>query len=481
MEPRSWVQILTGVLFGLLFYALRNIKLTDEYTLSEKHLVIGVLSSRDHFSQRETVRQTWASHLHHIPNSKLVFVLGETDCHLHPADRKSVQSCQEWMISEREIVNQYSETFVKLGGTSGGQSWNRFECNTGLGFRILHSVVVRAFSIKSAVVKRVHRTLIVLQDAEEVLESVIVDEEKCAEEDGFCVVKLATPLLLPKGFEGEVLIQKKSEDEGFCDDYIFDGHSDKNETCEWTKSSAVDFKYVRMRRDAVSEWSSSACSTVSLKFTVTELDKLRRHIDSRSFRTKEWQEYIEENKIKIIEEQNKNQDLLLLPFQDTYSNLPKKIMNFLMWLTKYNNAAFVMKVDDDTFVNVKDLKNLLASENERGLAWWSHFHFHRSVPIYGKCADVRYPGLTYPTFPSGAGYLMTGSLASAIATIGPSLPLYVGEDVSVGIWVTVSAQNVKTVDVPCWLPHPTCPKSILETQLTESQMKMHWDLYLQGR
>lgn len=66
-------------------------------------------------------------------------------------------------------------------------------------------------------------------------------------------------------------------------------------------------------------------------FYFSELDKLRRHIDSRSDRTKEWREYIEENKIKIIEEQNKNQDLLLLPFQDTYSNLPQKTMNFLMW------------------------------------------------------------------------------------------------------------------------------------------------------
>ncbi|ROT75975.1 UDP-GalNAc:beta-1,3-N-acetylgalactosaminyltransferase 2 [Penaeus vannamei] len=385
------------------------------------------------------------------------------------------------MISEREITNHFSENFVKLGGTSGDQSWNRFECNTGLGFRILHSVVVEAFSIKSAVVKRVHRILIILQDAEEVLESVIVDEEKCVEEDGFCVVKLVTSLLLPKGFEGEVLIQRKAEDEGLCDEYIFDGHRDMNMTCQWTKSSAIDFKYVRTRRDAIEKWSSSVCSTVSLKFTVTELDKLRRHMDSRSVRTKEWREYIEENRKNIVEEQNKNQDLLILPFQDTYSNLPNKTMNFLMWVTKYNKAAFVMKVDDDTFVNVKELKNLLASENDRGLAWWSLFHFHRSVPIYGKCADVRYPGLTYPTFPSGAGYLMTGSLASAIATLGPSLPLYVGEDVSIGIWVTVSAQDVKTIDVPCWLPHPTCTEPILESQLTESQMKIHWDFYLQKR
>lgn len=139
-----------------------------------------------------------------------------------------IAKLQYFFVFITEITNHFSENFVKLGGTSGDQSWNRFECNTGLGFRILHSVVVEAFSIKSAVVKRVHRILIILQDAEEVLESVIVDEEKCVEEDGFCVVKLVTSLLLPKGFEGEVLIQRKAEDEGLCDEYIFDGHRDMN-------------------------------------------------------------------------------------------------------------------------------------------------------------------------------------------------------------------------------------------------------------
>lgn len=72
-------------------------------------------------------------------------------------------------------------------------------------------------------------------------------------------------------------------------------------------------------------------NSYNIGFCFAELDKLRRHMDSRSVRTKEWREYIEENRKNIVEEQNKNQDLLILPFQDTYSNLPNKTMNFLMW------------------------------------------------------------------------------------------------------------------------------------------------------
>lgn len=66
-------------------------------------------------------------------------------------------------------------------------------------------------------------------------------------------------------------------------------------------------------------------------FCFVEVEDLRRHVNSHPVRTKEWKEHIEENKLKIIEEQRKNQDLLLLPFQDIYSNLPQKTKNFLMW------------------------------------------------------------------------------------------------------------------------------------------------------
>ena len=69
-----------------------------------------------------------------------------------------------------------------------------------------------------------------------------------------------------------------------------------------------------------------------------------------------------------------------------------------------------MKVDDDTLVNISSLKTLIDSENDNHPRIWSRFHHHRSVPLYGKWADTKYSSLTYPSFPSGAGYLMSGGL-----------------------------------------------------------------------
>ena len=70
------------------------------------------------------------------------------------------------------------------------------------------------------------------------------------------------------------------------------------------------------------------------------------------------------------------------------------------------NFSYVMKVDDDTFLNV-NLLNVLTEVQKEDKVWWSFFHHHRTVPAYGKWADFTYPSLTYPTFPAGAGYLMT--------------------------------------------------------------------------
>ncbi|MPC16644.1 UDP-GalNAc:beta-1,3-N-acetylgalactosaminyltransferase 2 [Portunus trituberculatus] len=100
------------------------------------------------------------------------------------------------------------------------------------------------------------------------------------------------------------------------------------------------------------------------------------------------------------------------------------------------NSFYLMKVDDDTFVNVNLLSMLTEVQSEEDQAWWSLFHYRRSVPAYGKWADFTYPSLTYPTFPAGSGYVMTKSLVRAVVDAQHHLVPHGGEDVSMGIWVS---------------------------------------------
>lgn len=91
------------------------------------------------------------------------------------------------------------------------------------------------------------------------------------------------------------------------------------------------------------------------------------------------------------------------------------ILNFFFSRATYNyNFSYLMKVDDDTLVNVSLLNLLVDDGGEEDHVWWSLFNHHRSVPSYGKWADLTYSSPSYPTFPAGSGYLMTSEFGSAV-------------------------------------------------------------------
>ncbi|XP_042231593.1 UDP-GalNAc:beta-1,3-N-acetylgalactosaminyltransferase 2-like isoform X2 [Homarus americanus] len=413
MERRLCAPSLVIILIALVTYIVRVTEIERDVGVTSKRLVVGVISARDHVSHRHAIRHTWGSLVQDIPDMELVFVLGETDCAVHPADRISSYTCQRWHVNE---------------------------------------------------------------DAEEVIERVQLKDKICSEEDGYCNIKLLAPLHLPKEFEGELRVYKKGEDGGdVCGEELFSLQSGMKWVCEWTNSSLVEYKFVRTRKNVVTKWRGTSCPLASVKFNMADKNVMLKHIKEQHLRMREWKSYLDDLQMKIENEEKEYQDVLTLPLMDVYSHLPHKVLTFLKWVTHKYNSSFIMKVDDDTFVNISLLDLLTKNEVYSVPTWWSQFQHHRSVPMYGKWADTEYPSLTYPTFPSGAGYLMTGSLAQTLATAGSYLTAYGGEDVSMGIWVASVAGNSKTVDVPCWLPHPHCSQTILLQQLSATEMRTIWN------
>lgn len=62
----------------------------------------------------------------------------------------------------------------------------------------------------------------------------------------------------------------------------------------------------------------------------------------------------------IKHEYEKYKDIVQGNFQDTYKNLTYKHVMGLQWATQYcSNVKFVVKIDDDIFVNIEELKVLL--------------------------------------------------------------------------------------------------------------------------
>ena len=67
---------------------------------------------------------------------------------------------------------------------------------------------------------------------------------------------------------------------------------------------------------------------------------------------------------KIDEENNVNEDIIQIEMSDFYRNLSLKVAGMLNWL--YRNCAkvdFVMKTDDDVYVNVRTLAQFLQSNH----------------------------------------------------------------------------------------------------------------------
>ena len=134
-------------------------------------------------------------------------------------------------------------------------------------------------------------------------------------------------------------------------------------------------------------------------------------------------------------------DLLQENFIDTYHNLTLKTIMGFKWVSKYcRNARFVLKVDDDVFVNVE---NLLRATEQYGVALQSSIGglcVRGSVPYRGSGSkwDVtleEYPNKTYPPYCSGTGYITSTKVASDIYDISRSSKVHYLkiEDAYIGI------------------------------------------------
>lgn len=107
-------------------------------------------------------------------------------------------------------------------------------------------------------------------------------------------------------------------------------------------------------------------------------------------------------------------DLITGNFIDSYNNLTLKTISYLQWVDENcNRVKYILKTDDDVFINIPRLMNFLETR-------------HRKRVIYGRTcfrwkADrnpkskyyltvEEYPVMFYPLFCSGPAYVLTGDI-----------------------------------------------------------------------
>ena len=151
----------------------------------------------------------------------------------------------------------------------------------------------------------------------------------------------------------------------------------------------------------------------------------------------------------IQSENNVHHDIALQDFKDAYKNLTLKTLMGFHWYSRFcSNAKYVMKTDDDMYVNVSNILRIIKQPSMQGKILG---HCYKTAnPIRGKskwsASHLQYPQKTYPGFCHGLGYVMSGKTARNIDVISKNVPFFYLEDVYVSLCANELGIPLQNVD-----------------------------------
>ncbi|KAM4704566.1 beta-1,3-galactosyltransferase 5-like isoform 1-T2 [Discoglossus pictus] len=142
----------------------------------------------------------------------------------------------------------------------------------------------------------------------------------------------------------------------------------------------------------------------------------------------------------IHNEQKSYGDILMGNYLDTYRNLTLKVMHGLKWATDRCQPQYILKTDDDCFVNTNRLPSFLAQQSpiKTGLYIGSSFSQEKRVVIRDPSSkwfvsQQDYDLDVYPPYASGIGYILSLDASKMVLRMAASVPLIPVEDAYVGI------------------------------------------------
>lgn len=122
-----------------------------------------------------------------------------------------------------------------------------------------------------------------------------------------------------------------------------------------------------------------------------------------------------------------NEDLLVLPVPDGYRQITQKVVAAFAWVTSTLQFKYVLKTDDDSFICLARLLELLRPM-ARGAVYLGVANRHHSVvlqpsnPQYMRWRDAEYVALfnrtVYPPYMQGAGYVLSRDMAQLVVRTG---------------------------------------------------------------
>ena len=185
----------------------------------------------------------------------------------------------------------------------------------------------------------------------------------------------------------------------------------------------------------------------------------------------------------VLQEADVYNDIVIANFQDTYKNITLKTIAGFHWAYKHcAHARFVMKADDDVYVNIPSLLDVLVHKNEDFSLGklWKNAPVIRNETHKWYISYEEYPNNTYPDYYNGPGYVLSMKHVRGILHVYRSVDfLPAVEDVYVGLClkklgVTLNATALY-FSVRTQIPLPLCvykySNFILAHEVPSSLMK----------
>ncbi|XP_046557968.1 beta-1,3-galactosyltransferase 5-like [Haliotis rubra] len=201
-------------------------------------------------------------------------------------------------------------------------------------------------------------------------------------------------------------------------------------------------------------------------------------------------EYVASDAI-IQQENTVYKDILQGDFLDDYHNLTYKTLMGLTWAANHcKEAKLIIKVDDDVWLNIPTLLQLL-NYNLHSFSVGGKC-LHNSLPIRNPDSKwyaslQSYPEAYFPPFCAGPGYVISPKTAAKILEVSKNVPYFHLEDVYVGMCIQKLGQRTKTIygflsfkpsGHLCRLRHYSI---ILIHEVSPKDMRLTWDYRCGGK
>lgn len=148
-------------------------------------------------------------------------------------------------------------------------------------------------------------------------------------------------------------------------------------------------------------------------------------------------------------------DIIRGKFIDTYDNLTLKTISMLEWVDNYcPKAAFVLKTDDDMYINVSRLLAFIAKHNPAQRAIYGRLA-KKWKPIRNKKSKYyisiqQYKPALFPDFTTGPAYLLPARLSKELYNAALNHTYFKLEDVFV-TGIVANSLKIKRIHVPEFL------------------------------